>query len=101
MAEFTKVAKASEIPKGGAKVVEIGGRKVALFNCNGTLYATENVCAHRGGPLGEGMLSGTSVTCPWHGWEFDVTTGASTMNPAAKVHTFAVKVEGEDVLVGL
>ena len=97
----TKVATKSEIPAGTGKVVEVGGKTIAVFNCDGTFYATDNTCKHRGGPLGEGMLSGTSVTCPWHGWEYDVTTGACAMDPAIKVQTFDVKVEGDDLLVSV
>ena len=98
---MTKVAKVSEIPTGTGKVVEIDGKAIAVFNCDGAFYATENTCKHRGGPLGEGMLSGTAVTCPWHGWEYDVTSGACSMDASVKNQAFAVKVEGEDVLVSL
>ena len=101
MAELVKVAKTSEIPAGGGKVIEAGGKTLAVFNCDGTFYATDNTCVHRGGPLGEGSLSGTTVTCPWHGWEYDVTTGVSKMNPSAKVQKFDVKVEGEDIFVSV
>lgn len=101
MAALTKVAKTSEIPAGSAKVVEAGGKTLAVFNCDGTFYATDNTCLHQGGPLGEGSVSGTTVTCPWHGWEYDVTSGAATMDPSVKVQTFAVKVEGDDILIAL
>ena len=97
----TKVAKTSEIPAGTGKVVEVGGRAIAVFNCDGTFYAMENACKHRGGPLGEGSLSGKTVTCPWHGWEYDVKTGACTMDASIKQQTFPVKVEGEDLLIQL
>ncbi len=98
MSEFVKVAKASEVPQGSAKSVEVSGHKVAVFNVGGTFYALASACAHRGGPLAEGDVDGTTVTCPWHGWSFDLKTGAAT-HQAASVPTFAVKVEGEDVLV--
>ena len=101
MAVLTKVAKTSEIPTGTGKVVEVEGKAIAVFNCDGTFYAIENTCKHRGGPLGEGMLSGTAVTCPWHGWEYDVTSGACSMDASVKNQAFAVKVEGDDVLVSL
>ena len=101
MAVLTKVAKTSEIPTGTGKVVEVEGKAIAVFNCDGTFYAIENTCKHRGGPLGEGMLSGTAVTCPWHGWEYDVTSGACSMDTSVKNQAFAVKVEGDDVLVSL
>ena len=101
MATLTKVATAAEIPPGTGKVVDVGGKAIAVFNCDGTFYAIDNTCAHRGGPLGEGALSGTSVTCPWHGWEYDVTSGACTMDGSVKVQRFDVKIEGQDVLVAL
>ncbi len=101
MSEFIKVASKSDISAGSGKVVEASGRQLAVFNCDGSFYALDNTCPHRGGPLGEGTVSGTSVVCPWHAWEFDVTTGASSINPAAKVVCFETKLEGDDVLVAL
>lgn len=101
MAQFTKVAKKSEIPAGCGKVVETEGRAIAVFNCDGTFYAIDNKCQHRGGPLGEGMVSGTAVSCPWHGWEYDVTSGVCQMDSSIKVQRFDVQVEGDDVLVSL
>lgn len=101
MPTLTKVAKTSEIPSGTGKVVEAGGRAIAVFNCEGSFYAIDNTCVHRGGPLGEGSLSGTTVTCPWHGWEYDVSSGSCHTNPAAKVQRFDVKVEGDDLLLAL
>ncbi len=101
MAEFTKVASTSEIPVGTGKVVDAGGKSIAVFNSEGTFYAIENTCKHQGGPLGEGSLSGTSVTCPWHGWEYDVTTGSCAMDSSITVQKFDVKVEGQDVLVSV
>ena len=98
---MTKVAKTSEIPTGTGKVVEVEGKAIAVFNCDGSFYAIENTCKHRGGPLGEGTLSGTSVTCPWHGWEYDVTSGVCSMDDSIKNQSFPVKVEGDDVLVAV
>jgi nitrite reductase/ring-hydroxylating ferredoxin subunit len=96
------VAKAGEIKPGEAKVVEAGGLEIAVFNVNGTFAAIENTCCHRGGPLGEGDLEGTIVTCPWHGWQFDVTTGACIAPKAgARVKKFEVKVDGGEVKVEL
>ena len=96
---MTAVAKVAEVPPGTAKVVLVAGRPVALFNVGGTFYATDGVCLHRGGPIGEGLLEGTTVTCPWHGWEYDVRTGQNLGNPAAKLRTLSVAVEGDDVLI--
>ena len=100
-ASLTKVATTADITPGTGKVVEAGGKTIAIFNCDGSFYATENACRHRGGPLGEGAVSGTSVTCPWHGWEFDVVSGECAMDPAIKVRTFPVTVHGEDILIAI
>ena len=100
MERFVRVAKASEVPPGRARVVVVLGHPVALFNVGGTFHAVSNVCLHRGGPVGEGTLDGPIVTCPLHGWEYDVRTGANVANPAARLRTFPVRIEGDDVLVG-
>ena len=65
----------------------------------GQVYALDNACAHRGGPLGEGDLEGSVVMCPWHAWRWDVTTGANVNNPAVKVACFPVTVTGGEVFV--
>ena len=98
MAEFKIAASKSEIPSGTGKTVDVGGEKIALFNVGGSFYATSNTCAHRGGPLGEGDLSESTVTCPWHGWSYDVTTGAAQHQPAS-VKTYPVKVEEDAVMI--
>ncbi len=100
MAEFKKAASKSEIPAGTGKVVDVGGQKIALFNVNGSFYAISNTCAHRGGPLGEGDLADKIVTCPWHGWSYDVTTGAA-QHQAATVQTYPTKLEGNDILIAI
>ncbi len=96
---FVPVAAASEIPPGGSKVVVVAGHLVALFNVGGAFHAVSGVCLHRGGPVGEGELEGFVVTCPWHGWRYDVRSGENLANPAARLRTFPVKVEGGRVLV--
>jgi len=99
MADFVKVCKTSDIPGGTGKTVEVNGKPVALFNVDGKFYAINNTCLHRGGPLGEGALEGKVVICPWHGWRYDVTTGANEMNPSVTVEKYQVKVEGDSILV--
>jgi NAD(P)H-dependent nitrite reductase small subunit len=96
-----KVAKASEIPVGGAKVVAIdGGRTVAIFKVKeGELYAIENICPHQGASLGEGYLDGTTVTCPWHAWEFDVRTGKCGTVPQNRIKSYKIKLNGDDILL--
>lgn len=99
MGKFVKVASAKDIEPGTGLTVTADGQEVALFNVGGAFHAVHNTCVHRGGPLGEGPLEGQVVTCPWHGWQYDVTTGVCTVNPSAKVKKFNVKVEGTDVLI--
>ena len=101
MPNFIKVASVSDLKPGENKVVEANGEQVALFNVDGEFFAIGNTCLHRGGPLGEGYLEGDVVTCPWHGWRFNVKTGANAMMPTAKVLTYKVKVEGNDVFIAL
>lgn len=98
---FERAAKLSEVSPGTIKEVEAGGQTIALANVGGTLYAISNTCLHRGGPLGEGELQGRVVTCPWHGWQFDVTTGKAVQNPNAGVACFATEVRGDEVFVSL
>lgn len=95
-----KVAKVSEIPVGGAKIVLVGGRKVAIFRVKEReLYAVDNQCPHQGAPLGEGYLDGTKVTCPWHAWEFDVRDGSCTTVPQDRIKSYKLKIEGDDILI--
>lgn len=101
MAKKIKVAQVSDLAPGEGKVVQADGENIALFNVEGRFYAIHNTCLHRGGPLGEGELDDTVVTCPWHGWQYDVTTGANVRNPAVQVAGFSVKVEGSDIVVEL
>ena len=99
MAEFKKVASKADIPAGGGKTVELDGTSVAVFNVEGNFHAVDNTCLHQGGSLGEGSVDGSTVTCPLHGWQYDVKTGACSTNPQVKVKTYEVKIEGDDVLV--
>jgi nitrite reductase (NADH) small subunit len=90
-----------DIPVGEGRVVDAGGKTLALFNVGGTYHAIDNTCSHRGGPLGEGDIDGTIVACPWHGWRWDVTTGANANNPAVSVACFPVTVEQGEIFVEL
>ena len=99
MTERIRVAARGELSSGSCKTVEASGRTIALYNVEGTFYATDNTCAHQGGPLGEGLLDGTTVTCPWHAWQFDVCTGQSAFSIDHRVEVFPVVVEGDDVFV--
>lgn len=101
MAQFVKAADAVDVPPGTGKCVTVGGKELALFNIDGTFHAIDNACLHRGGPLAEGELDGPVVTCPWHGWQYDVTTGVNVMDDAEAVGRYEVKVEGGAVLIAV
>jgi nitrite reductase (NADH) small subunit/3-phenylpropionate/trans-cinnamate dioxygenase ferredoxin subunit len=100
MSTFSKACPASDVAPGAGKLVAVDGKEIALFNVDGTFYALDNECPHRGGPLGEGDLEGCIVTCPWHAWQYDVRTGESITDDL-KVARYDVKVEGGDVLVAV
>lgn len=99
MADFTKAARLADLPPGTCRMVEVSGKQVAVVNAGGALHALDDVCPHAGGPLSEGSVGEGKVTCPWHGWQFDLKTGAHCGKAQAKVRTYAVKSDGEDVLI--
>lgn len=101
MPGFVKMATLEDLPLGAAKEVEHEGRIYALFNVDGVISAIDGICPHQGGPLADGTLEGTCVTCPWHGWQFDVRTGKTPLGVKIKLPVFEVKVEGNDVLVAV
>lgn len=102
MSEFVRIcAKADLPPAGNATEVIVGDKTVCLANVNGEISAMDNVCPHRGGPLGQGMVENGKIICPWHAWTFDVKTGVAEHSPQVKVEVYEVKVEGEDVLAKL
>ena len=100
MADFVKVAKTNEIEPGQARLSDVKGKSIALFNVDGQFFALDNTCTHRGGPLAEGEISGHEVTCPWHGATFNIQTGEVVGPPAQRaVARYAVRVTGTDVEV--
>jgi 3-phenylpropionate/trans-cinnamate dioxygenase ferredoxin subunit len=97
---WLKAALVGEIPAGRVKLLENGDQRIAVCNVEGQIYAIEDVCTHDGGPLDQGELDGNEIECPRHGARFDVRTGEATLMPAVMpVQTYAVKIEGDEVLV--
>lgn len=96
-----KVAPLTEVRPGQMRLFTLASHKVVIYNCNGVVYASESGCPHMGASLNEGVLTGTEVTCPWHHWSFDVTTGECTSNPLAPkgLKTFPTSVEQGDIWV--
>ena len=101
MAKWIRVASVEDCPPGQCLELVAEQRILAIFNVDGQLFALDGICPHQGGPLGKGHLSGCVVTCPWHGWQFDVRTGQHQINPNLRHACFPVKVEGADVFVDL
>jgi nitrite reductase (NADH) small subunit len=99
---FLRAASASKIAPGTIHEIEVGGKTIALANVAGKFHAIDNACLHQGGPLGEGELEGAVVTCPWHGWQFDLTSGKIVQDPSVPgVACYQVEVQGDDILVNV
>ena len=100
MPQFIRIAGKAELPAlDEAKEFTVGDKVVCVANVGGQYHAMDNVCVHRGGPLGQGVVMGDKVVCPWHGWVYDPKTGVPDVNPRVKVEVYPIKIEGEDVLV--
>jgi nitrite reductase (NADH) small subunit len=100
MSPFVKLATESDLPKKNeAKEFPCGDKMICVANVNGTITAMDNVCLHRGGPLGQGVIEKGKVVCPWHGWAWDPATGQAVHNPAAKLNVYPIKIENGEVLV--
>jgi len=97
---FRPAAKLSELNQREPKIVRVGDRSVVLIRLEGDrVTALSNICPHSGGPLGLGRLSGDVLTCPWHDWRFEITSGECLNRPGKHARTFEVKVEGDEVRV--
>lgn len=96
---FVQVGSIDEIPESRAKVVIVGGERVAIFKYEGKISAVSNVCQHQNGPLGEGKIVDGCITCPWHGYQYLPESGASPPPFEERIPTFAVKVEGDRIFV--
>jgi nitrite reductase (NADH) small subunit len=96
---FVPVGAAADIAPGSFKLVKFDGREVAVFNIGGTFYAIDDLCPHQGASLSAGWLDGTTITCPWHAWCFNVTDGTMTFAQFTRVDSFDVRVEDGQVSV--
>jgi len=101
MPEWIAIAAAAECPPGTCIERVAGDRMVAVANVAGTLHAIDGLCPHQGGPLGRGQLCGTTLTCPWHGWQFGVTTGPHSLSPTVRQAVHEVREEQGRIYVRL
>ena len=100
MTQFTKLTTESELPPADeAKEFPCGAKTICVANVNGTISAMDNICLHRGGPLGQGMIENGKVVCPWHGWAWDPKTGQAEQDSKAKIAVYPLKIENGDVLI--
>ena len=98
MSDFVKALPAADLPAGQGMEASVGGRPWPS-STSAAFYAISNTCLHRGGPLGQGYVEGGTVTCPWHAWMFDVSTGENVVNGEMKVACYETKVEDGQILV--
>ena len=99
VSQKAKIATVDDVPPGSCKTFQIGDTTIVIYNVDGNFYATTNTCAHQGGPLGDGLFEASVVTCPWHAWQFDVSTGEAVFDPGVKIDCYPVHVDGDDILV--
>ena len=92
---FVSVGKVSEFTSGRGRMVRVGGRDVAVFRLGDDFYALDNHCLHRGGPLCDGEIVNGVVTCPWHFWSYEITTGTMVQDPRVGVSKHEVRIEGD------
>jgi nitrite reductase/ring-hydroxylating ferredoxin subunit len=97
--EFVPVARVEDVPPGTITGVQVGDEEIALAHCEGGFYAVQGHCIHLQGPLGEGHLEGCVLTCPWHGWQYDVRTGQNEFDLAIQLRTYDVQVDDGQVRV--
>jgi nitrite reductase/ring-hydroxylating ferredoxin subunit len=107
----------ADVPPGERHIVKVKGRSIGVFNVGGRFYALHNSCPHKGGPLCEGRICGTTLPardhtfaygcegrilrCAWHGWEFDIATGRALADPAVRARTYPVAVQDGQVVISL
>ena len=95
------IADAAECPPGASIERLAGGCMVAIANVEGTFHAIDGLCPHQGGPLGTGALCGKVLTCPWHGWQFDVTTGRHRLSATMRQTVHEIREEAGRLYVRL
>lgn len=92
MSEWKRIAAVDELPSEGGTEFTVGDRIVAVFRTSEGIYAVDGICLHAGGPIAQGRVEGCVVTCPWHGWQYDVRSGQHCLTPRLKLDSFPVRV---------
>lgn len=102
MSDFVSVGRIDDFIPGQGKMVIVGGRHVALFRLGDEFFAIDNLCLHKAGPLCDGQIDNQDVvTCPWHGWSYEIRTGTLVQDPRVGVSKHDVRIDGDQVSVRL
>jgi nitrite reductase (NADH) small subunit len=101
VAEFVPVGRIADFTAGQGRMVDVSGRHVAVFRLGDQLYALDNMCLHRGGPLCDGDIDNGVVTCPWHGWSYEIKTGTMVQDPRVGVSRHEIRLDGDNVAMRL
>jgi nitrite reductase/ring-hydroxylating ferredoxin subunit len=97
---LVRVARLEEIAAGQPRLAEVGRMRIVLARVKNEVYACSDVCAHQGGPLSAGKLSGARLACPWHGWMYDVRTGECVLpGRGHRVASYPIRIDAGDVWV--
>ena len=98
---WLKLCHTNDLTADGGTEFALEGRVIAVFYCEEKLVALDGMCAHQGGPIAQGQLDGRCVTCPWHGWQYDVTTGCNLLTGKKMLDSFEVELREDEVWVKL
>jgi len=98
---FVTVARVEDVPPGTIAHFRAGEEEIAVANVDNEFFATQGQCLHLKGPLGEGRLHGTVLSCPWHGWQYDIRTGLNEFDHAIQLKTYEVRVEDGEIQVAV
>jgi nitrite reductase (NADH) small subunit len=102
MKQLGKLCSQSELPaEGEVREFACADRAICVANVKGQITAMDNICLHRGGPLGQGLIEGNKVVCPWHGWQFDAQTGQSVQNPKSRLEVYSLEIRDGEVMIRL
>jgi nitrite reductase/ring-hydroxylating ferredoxin subunit len=101
VADFVTVARADQLAPGEVRRVQAGEEEIALARIGDDFYAVQGACLHLEGPLGDGRLEDHVLTCPWHGWQYDIRTGKNEFDLAIQLRTYDVRVENGEVRVAV
>lgn len=99
MSNYVTIAKIQDLKPGTTKSFPVQGKPIAIYNCQGKFYATSNICQHEGGFLDEGELTGYIITCPLHGWEYNVENGECLTAPGADLRTYPLHIMGDEIQI--